>query len=90
MVTENGIVGWHHWLNEHVFEQTPRDNEGQRSLMCYSPWGHKDSDMLSNWTRRNLDSGEKSDIFTSIVENSKENAVSGEAKVAVAFFFYLN
>ena len=44
--------------------------------------------MLSDWTRRSPDSGKKSDIFTSIVENSKENTVSGEAKVAVAFFLF--
>ena len=83
-VTENDMVGWHHWLNGHVFEQTPGDNEGQGSLACYSPWDHKDSDTLR--TRRSLDTGKKSDVFTSTVENSKENTVSGEAKVAVAFF----
>ena len=27
------------------FEQAPGDGEGQRSLVCYSPWGHKESDM---------------------------------------------
>ena len=40
-VTEDKIVGWHHWLNEHEFEQTPGDSEGQGSLACCSPWGHK-------------------------------------------------
>ena len=85
-VTENYMVGWHHWLNGHVFEQTPGDNEGQGSLVCYSTWGHKDSGTLRDWTRRSPDSGKMSDIFTSIVENSKENTVSGEAKVAVTFF----
>ena len=43
--TEEEIVGWHHWLSEHEFEQTPGDSEGQRSLACRSPWGHKESDM---------------------------------------------
>ena len=43
-VTEDEMVGWHHWLNGHEFEQTPGDG-GQRSLACYSPWGHKESDM---------------------------------------------
>ena len=32
-------------LNEHEFEQTLGDNEGQRSLVCCSPWGHKEFDM---------------------------------------------
>ena len=38
--TEDEMVGWHHWLNEHELEQTPGDSEGQGSLSCYSPWGH--------------------------------------------------
>ena len=42
---EDEMVGWHHRLNGHEFEQTPRDSEGQGSLLCYSPWGHKESDM---------------------------------------------
>ena len=35
---------WHHSLNGHEFEQTPGDSEGQGSLACCSPWGHKESD----------------------------------------------
>ena len=42
--TEDEIVGWHHRLNGHEFGQTPGDGEGQGSLMCCSPWGHKGSD----------------------------------------------
>ena len=34
-----------HLLNEHEFEQTLKDSEGQGSLACCSPWGHKESDM---------------------------------------------
>ena len=37
------MVGWHHRLNGSEFEKTPGDSEGQGSLMCYSPWGHKES-----------------------------------------------
>ena len=40
---EDEMVGWHHRLNEHELEQTPGDTEGQGSLVCYSPWGHKES-----------------------------------------------
>ena len=39
------MVGWHHQLNEHEFEQTPGDSEGQGSLACCSPWGCKELDM---------------------------------------------
>ena len=44
---EDEMVGCHHWLSGHEFEQTPRDNEGQGSLECYSSWGHKESYMTS-------------------------------------------
>ena len=38
-MTEDEMVGWHHQLDEHEFEQTLGDSEGQDSLLCYSPWG---------------------------------------------------
>ena len=37
-MTEDEMVEWHHQLNGHEFEQTPGDNEGQRSLVCCSTW----------------------------------------------------
>ena len=39
------MVGWHHRLNAHEFEQAPEDGEGQGNLACCSPRGHKKSDM---------------------------------------------
>ena len=36
--TEDEMVGWHHRLNGHEFEQTPGDGEGQGSLVCCSQW----------------------------------------------------
>ena len=38
------MVGWHHGLNGHEVEQAPEDTEGEESLVCCSPWGHKESD----------------------------------------------
>ena len=38
------MIGWHHRLNGHEFEQTPGDAEGQGSQVCCSPWGQKESD----------------------------------------------
>ena len=38
------LDGCHHQLNGHGFEQTPGDGDGQGSLVCCSPWGHKESD----------------------------------------------
>ena len=43
--TEDEMVGWHHRLNAHEFEQTPGNSEGQGSLVCCSPWGRKELDM---------------------------------------------
>ena len=43
-MTEDEMVGWHHRLNGHEFEKTEGDSEGPGSLVCCSPWGHKESD----------------------------------------------
>ena len=42
--TEDEMVGWHHWLYGHEFEQTLGNSEGWGSLWCCSSWGHKESD----------------------------------------------
>ena len=52
-MTENEMVGWHHWLSGREFEQTPGDSEERGSLVCCSPWSCKESDtteQLNNWT----------------------------------------
>ena len=42
--TEDETVGWHHWLDGHELQQALGDGEGQGSLVCCSPWGHKESE----------------------------------------------
>ena len=51
-LAEDEMVGWYHWLDGHEFEQAPGVDDGQRSLACRSPWGHKESDTAEqmNWT----------------------------------------
>ena len=51
-MTEDEMVGWHHQLGGHEFEQAPGIGDGQGSLVCFSPWGYKESDMTEwlNWT----------------------------------------
>ena len=44
-MTEDEIVGWHHQLNEHEFEQASGVGEGKGSLAFCSPWGHEGSNM---------------------------------------------
>ena len=50
--TEDEMVGWHHWLNGHEFEQVLGVGDGQGSLACCNSWGYKESDMTEwlNWT----------------------------------------
>ena len=50
--TEDEMVGWHHWLDGNKFEQALGVGDGQGSLVCCSPWGHKESDTTEwlNWT----------------------------------------
>ena len=46
------MVGWYQRLNGHEFEQTPGDGEGQGSLACCSPCGHKESDTTERLNNR--------------------------------------
>ena len=53
-MTEDKMVGWHHRLNGHEFEQALGDGEGQGSLACCSLWGPRELDrtvdqLLNNW-----------------------------------------
>ena len=50
-MTEDEMVGWHHRLDGHEFEQAPGVGDGQGSLACCSPWGHKELDTTEwlNW-----------------------------------------
>ena len=50
-MTEYEMVGWHHQLNGHEFEQVSGAGYGQGSLACCSPWGHKESD-TTEWLNR--------------------------------------
>ena len=53
-MTEDEMVGWHHRLNEHEFEQAPGNGEEQGSLACCSPWGHKESDTTERLNNSNI------------------------------------
>ena len=55
-MTEDEMVGWHHWHNGHGFGCTPGVGDGQGGLACCSSWGRKELDMTErlNWTELNL------------------------------------
>ena len=52
VTTEDEMIGWHHQLNGHEFEQTPGDSEGRGSLVCWSPWCCKKLD-TTEWLKNN-------------------------------------
>ena len=56
-ISEDEIIGWHHQLNGHEFEQAPGDSEGQGSLACCSPWGRQELDMTEWLSSNNLARG---------------------------------
>ena len=64
--TEDEMLGWHYQLKGYEFEQTLGDGEGQGSLACCNPWGHKELTWLSDWTT-NI---KISQIYISIVEDN--------------------
>ena len=51
---ENEMVGWHHPLNGHEFEQALGDSEGQGSLGCCNPWGRKELDRTEQLNSDNV------------------------------------
>ena len=63
------MVGWHHWFNGHEFVQAPGDFEGQGSLECCSPWGHKESDTtewLNNEQLQGIFPIQRSNLFSCV------------------------
>ena len=52
-MTEEEMVGWHHRLNEHEFEQALGVGDGQGSLVCCGPWGHKELDTTEQLNNSN-------------------------------------
>ena len=55
-MTEDEMLGWHHWLDGHGFGWTPGIGDGQGGLAWCSSWGHQESNMTEqlNWTELNL------------------------------------
>ena len=75
------MVGWHHQLDGHEFKQAPGDDDGQESLVCCSPWGHKEldtteqlnnDDLLSN----HLSSSIKTSTYFSISVHKNYSSLS--------------
>ena len=68
-MTEDEMVGWHHQLDGHEFEQPPGVGDGQGSLACCSPWGRK---QLDTTERLNSDNSGGADIGTRHVDKMEK------------------
>ena len=71
-MTEDEMVGWHHRLNGHEFEQTLGDSEGQRSLVCCISWGRKELVTTQQKTNNN-------NTFIDLTLSVKETKVNKKA-----------
>ena len=55
-MTEVEMAGWHHRLSGDEFEQAPGLGDGQGSLACCSPWGHRESETTQRLNNSSTDS----------------------------------
>ena len=65
---ERMMVGWHHRFDGHEFEQALGNGEGQRSLACCSPWGHKETDMTERLNTTTKSTNDKNVSLYSLVK----------------------
>ena len=74
-MTEDERAGWYHWLHGHESEQIRGVGDGQGSLACCSPWGHKEPDTTDwqNWTELDLEANyyEPSSLFSAKIQHSR-------------------
>ena len=90
-MTEDEMVGWHHWLHGHEFEQPLGGGDGQGSLVCCSPWDCKESDTTEwlNWTEKvrflfsNCGGISFSTILNWMLANMNSDLCSGTVKLVV-------
>ena len=94
--TENEMLGRNHGLNGHEFAQTLGDSEGQRSLACSGPWGHKELDTtekLNNKEKALLE--QKVNLYWALFHErhtaSADSAISpkGDGFPVISFIYHL-
>ena len=79
------MVGWHHRLNGHEFEQALGDGEGQGSLRCCSPWGHKESDIRKRLNNnKNTDSIPNKETESQLGQESCKSLWPVSARIRVS------
>ena len=66
-MTEDEMVGWHHQLNGHEFEQAPGDGEGQGSQACCSAWVTNRHNWSTEHQQQQMDSRALSNTFRALI-----------------------
>ena len=69
-MTEDKMVGWHHWLNGQEFEQPLGDGEGQGSRVYCSPWGHKELEVTERLNKASGGDWNPAELFQILKVNS--------------------
>ena len=83
-MTEDEMLGWHHQLNGHGFEQAPGDGEEEGSPVCCGAWGRKESDMTERLNNNNKF------LNTEIFVISRNQTCSCMIWDSVSLFFHLD
>ena len=84
------MVGWHHRLDGHEFEQALGDGERQERLFCCSLWGHKESDMTERLNSGNGRSPEYLPSAIALFDSTNFTTLDTSYKSNHAIFVFLN
>ena len=78
--TEDEMVGWHHWLNGHGFEQALGVGDLQGSLACCTPWGQEELDMTEQLNNHNIKKWDQEEVILLNVKTGGKSSASDEGK----------
>ena len=86
--TEDEMVGWHHRLDGHEFEQAPGAGDGQGSLACCSPWGRIELDTTErlNWTESKVQRRKQLTQYYTATDSQKPVTFSYSLKKIIYFW----
>ena len=73
---QDKMTGWYHELEGHEFEQAPGVGNGQGSLACYSPWGHKELDTAERLNNNSSTTYDRTLVRRGLVETDKLSAIT--------------